>query len=58
MFMSTAHFTHLSLVCTNPGHPVAVAAFCTVAPNICVSSILNFITLLVPRILKWLPDFS
>jgi hypothetical protein len=46
---------------TNPGRQVAVATkFCTVIPSICGSSVWNFfhVTLLAPRILTWLFDFS
>jgi hypothetical protein len=45
---------------TNPGREIAVAAkFCSVALNICVSSVLTVlhVTLLAPRILKWILDF-
>jgi hypothetical protein len=43
--------------CTNPRYEVTVeATFCTVASNICVSSvwILDYIIFLVPKILRWL----
>ena len=42
---------------TNPGQWIAQETqFCVVAPNICGSSVWNFlyITLLAPRILMWL----
>lgn len=42
---------------TNPGHPIAQKTqFCVVSPNICGSSVWNFlyIALLTPRILIWL----
>jgi hypothetical protein len=42
---------------TNPGHQIAQETqFCVVTPNICGSSVWNFlyITLLAPRILMWL----
>ena len=47
-------------VSSNPGRKVAVASkFCTVAPVICGSSIRNLlhVTLVAPRILRWLLDF-
>jgi hypothetical protein len=36
-----------------------VIEFCAVTPNICVSSVWNLfhVTLLVPTILRWLPNF-
>lgn len=46
--------------CMHPGHKVTWATkFCMVDPNICGSSvwILLHITLLVPRISRWLVDF-
>jgi hypothetical protein len=46
--------------CTNPWHQVAVATkFRTVAHNTFGSSIWNLlhVTILVTRILRWLPDF-
>jgi hypothetical protein len=45
---------------TNPGRqPVLGTKFCTVAPNIGGSSVWNllYVTLLAPRILRWLPGF-
>jgi len=44
---------------TDPRSPRATK-FCTVAPNICVSSIwkLHHVNLLSPRILRWLLDFQ
>jgi hypothetical protein len=47
--------------CTNPGHQVAVAIkFYIVVPSICGTSVpkLFLVTLLAPRILRWLPDFQ
>ena len=40
-------------------HKFRAATFCTVAPNICGSSVLGFlhVTLLASGILKWLLDF-
>ena len=46
--------------CTNIGRQFAMATkFCTVGPNICRSSVLNFlyVTVLAPRILRWVLDF-
>jgi hypothetical protein len=46
--------------CTSPGRQVSVANnFCTVAPNICGPSVWNVlhVTLLTPRILRWLLGF-
>ena len=46
--------------CTNPGHQVGqVTKFWMVVPNICGSSVWNLlhVTLLAPRILKWLLEF-
>jgi len=42
-----------------PGARSLATRFCVVAPNICGSSVWNLlhITVLVPRILSWLPDF-
>jgi len=46
--------------CTNPGHQVTIATqFYVTVPNICGSSVWNLpdVTLLVPRILRWLLHF-
>jgi len=45
---------------TNTGHQVTMATkLCTVAPNICGSSVWNLlhVTFLMPRILRWLVHF-
>lgn len=47
--------------CTNPGRQVPMATkFCTVAPNICGSSVWNLfrVAFLTPNILKWRLDLS
>jgi hypothetical protein len=46
--------------CTNYGRQVAMETkFCTVAPNICGSSVWKLlpVTLLATRIIRWLVDF-
>jgi hypothetical protein len=52
--------TSLHQECTNPGWQVTVATkFCTVAPNICGSSVWNllYVICLAPIILRWPLDF-
>jgi len=47
-------------VCTNPGCQVAmVTGFCMLAPNVCGSSVWNFlhVTCLAPGILRCFLDF-
>lgn len=47
-------------LCTNPWRHVAMAIkFCTMAACMCASSVWNLlhVTLLIPRILRWLLDF-
>ena len=51
----------LEKVCKNPTSQVNwVTGFCTMVPNICWSSvwILVHVTFLVPRIVRWMLDFS
>ena len=47
--------------CTNPGRQVSVTiTFCTVMPKICGSSVWNLlhVTILAPRILRWVQEFG
>jgi hypothetical protein len=58
---SSSCFTrHPNVTACNTDSQVArTTKFCTVAPNICGSSVWNFlhVTILVPRILRWLLNF-
>jgi hypothetical protein len=59
-WLSSESDVNISQECTNPGRQAAMATnFCKVAPNICGSYEWNLfdVTLLAPRIFRWLLDF-